>query len=77
MQSDVTCQAWVLDGPEFAFYVAIGNPKSAHTALFVPRVLAPLGAFVSVKIIDASGQLVYETNLPKFTPKLDPRSRDA
>jgi hypothetical protein len=26
MKSDVTCQAWMLDGPQFSFYFALGNP---------------------------------------------------
>ncbi len=77
MQSQVTCQAWLLDEPQFAFYFALGNPNTANSAVLVPRVLAPLGAFVSVKIVDSSGQSVYETNPPKFTPKLDPQSHDA
>jgi|BogFormECP12_OM2_1039638.scaffolds.fasta_scaffold05381_5 hypothetical protein len=43
---------------------------------YVPRLLTPLGAFVSVTIRDVKGAVVYQTETPKMKLKLDP-SRDA
>ncbi len=42
----------------------------------VPRLLTPLGAFLSVTVRDAKGAVVYQTETPKMKLKLDP-SRDA
>ena len=42
---------------------------------YVPRLLTPLGAFVSVTIRDAKGAVVYQTETSKIKLKLDP-SRD-
>jgi len=77
VKADVTCHAWLVEGSPFSFHFALSNPASATAPLWVPRVLEPLGAFVAVQILDGAGAVVYETNPPKFTPKLDPESRDA
>jgi hypothetical protein len=77
MKSDIACRAWVVDGPQFSFTFVLDNPSGSASALIVPRVLHPLGAFVTFQVVDAAGAAVYETNPPKFTPKLDPQSRDA
>ncbi|WP_188931010.1 hypothetical protein [Puia dinghuensis] len=41
------------------------------TSIYVPRSLKPLGAFMQVKVRDSKGAIVYETQLPKFAPKLE------
>lgn len=56
------------------------HPLALHFSLhnegdaprYVPRLLTPLGAFVSVKIRDARGTVVYHTETPKVKQKLDP-----
>jgi len=64
--------------------VAAVHPLTLHLSLhndgaaprYVPRLLTPLGAFVSVTIRDAKEAVVYQTEMPKMKLKLDP-SRDA
>lgn len=64
--------------------VAAVHPLTLHFSLhnasdapaYVPRLLTPLGAFVSVMIRDAKGAVVYHTEAPKMKLKLDPL-RDA
>ena len=77
MKSNVTCHAWILEGAELSFYFVLENPATASGPVLVPRVLAPLGAFVSLQVVDSTGSTIYETNPPKFTPKLDPQSEGA
>ncbi|MEA2889643.1 MAG: hypothetical protein QOI05_436 [Bradyrhizobium sp.] len=68
----------------FLATVSAVRPLALHFSLqnggtapaYVPRLLTPLGAFVSVTIRDAEGALIYQTETPKVKLKLDP-SRDA
>jgi hypothetical protein len=76
VSTEVACQAWVGDGSPFTLSFVLRNPSETG-ALVVPRVLHPLGAFVSLQIVDAAGAAVYESHPPKFTPKLAPDARDA
>lgn len=46
--------------------------NDSNLPAYVPRLLTPLGAFVSVKIRDAKGIVVYHTETPKMKLKLDP-----
>lgn len=57
-----------------ALHFSLQNDGAVPT--YVPRLLTPLGAFVSVTIRDVEGALVYQTETPKIKLKLDP-SRDA
>ena len=50
----------------FSLHNAAGQP------LLVPRVLAPLGAFVCLEVRDAGGALVYESPTVKLHLKLHP-----
>lgn len=64
--------------------IAAVHPLTLHLSLYndgalpryVPRLLTPLGAFVSVTIRDVKGAVVYQTETPKVKLKLDP-SREA
>jgi hypothetical protein len=63
--------------------VAAVHPLTLHFSLhndgarprYVPRLLTPLGAFLTIAITDVKGAVVYQTETPKVKPKLDP-SRD-
>ena len=77
MNGELVCQLSVASEEPMALAVALAVPASAKSSVRVPRVLLPLGAFVCVQIVDAHGATVYETNPPKFTPKLSPESPDA
>lgn len=63
--------------------VSAVHPLTLHLSLqndgvvptYVPRLITPLGAFVSVTIRDVAGALVYQSETPKIKLKLDP-SRD-
>ena len=54
--------------------VSLHQPSRAGEAAWVPRLLEPLGAFLTVRVRSTSGPLVYETSAPKFKPKLRPDS---
>jgi hypothetical protein len=68
----------------FRVIVSAVHPLALHFSLqndgavptYVPRLLSPLGAFVSVTIRDVEGARVYQTETPKMKLKLDPL-RDA
>jgi hypothetical protein len=75
--SEIGCHAWIAGGAPLSFHFVLSSPAAAAEPLLVPRVLAPLGAFVTVEVRDRAGALVYETRPPKFTPKLAPDSREA
>ena len=68
----------------FLATVSAVHPLALHFSLqndgavpaYVPRLLTPLGAFVSVTIRDVEGAVVYQTETPKMKLKLNP-SRDA
>ena len=77
MNGDLMCQLSVASDEPMALALALAVPASATSPVRVPRVLLPLGAFVRVQIVDARGETVYETNPPKFTPKLSPLSPDS
>ena len=53
-------------------HVSLLRDAGAVDAAWVPRLLEPLGAFVSVTVHDGDGTLVLETHPPKAKPKLDP-----
>lgn len=77
MSGELVCQLVVASEEPMTLAVALAIPASATSSVRVPRVLLPLGAFVRVQIVDAHGATVYETNQPKFTPKLSPDSPEA
>src|SRR5688572_9383502 len=55
-----------------SIHVSLGNPPGSDQAIYVPRPLGPLGAFVRVVVEDAGGDLVYQSGTSKVRPKLDP-----
>jgi hypothetical protein len=57
-----------------ALHFSLQNDGTVPT--YVPRLLTPLGAFVSVTIRDVAGARVYQTETPKVRLKLHP-ARDA
>lgn len=54
--------------------VSLHLSSRAGEAAWVPRLLEPLGAFLTVRVRSTSGSLVLETSVPKFKPKLRPDS---
>ena len=48
------------------------NPPSASRPVTVPRPLAPLGFFVSLRVTREDGRLVYASEEPKARLKLHP-----
>ena len=65
------CLAAIVTTRPLALHVSLYNPSTAATGLYVPRSLKPLGAFMHVTVRDSSGTSVFETQLPKFAPKLE------
>jgi len=65
------CLAAIVTTRPLALHVSLCNPSTDTTTLHVPRSLKPLGAFMRVEVKDRNGALVYETQAPKFAPKLE------
>jgi hypothetical protein len=65
------CLAAIVTTHPLTMHISLHNPPTATSSIHVPRSLKPLGAFMHVKVSDRSGALVYETQLPKFAPKLE------
>lgn len=73
MRADgLECLVAVLATDPLTFHISLHNPGTAAAAVYVPRSLKPLGAFVRVEVRDLDGAVMYATQPPKFTPKLDP-----
>ncbi len=58
-------------------HVSLANPEDADTRAAIPRVLEPLGAYITMEVRDAAGEILCQTRRPKFTPKLRPDSDEA
>lgn len=58
-------------------HVSLHQPDAAGVMTWVPRILRPVGAFVRVVVRNDAGGAVFETNQPKFKPKLKPDSDDS
>jgi hypothetical protein len=52
----------------FSFY----NPDEAEAVVYVPRILGPLGYFITLEISDQYDEVVYETQKSKINLKLHP-----
>lgn len=48
------------------------HPAESESPVSVPRLLTPLGYFVSIVITGEKKQIVYESDRPKVKPKLHP-----
>lgn len=66
------CVATVEKTTPLTIHVSLRQDADATGPLLVPRVLEPLGTFVSMSIIDDAGEVAFETRPVKFTPKLAP-----
>jgi hypothetical protein len=53
-------------------HFSLYNPAESEGPVDVPRLLGPLGYFVSVEIMDENHQVVYQSYPPKVKLKLDP-----
>ena len=58
-------------------HFSIQNPDHVEDPVLLPRMLEPLGAFVSVVVYGPEGAEVCRTHQPKFTPKLKPSQADS
>lgn len=67
----------VVERQPLTIHFSLLNPTGAPAAIWVPRMLEPLGAFVTVTVRDGMGAVVCQTHRPKFTPKLKPSADDA
>lgn len=67
----------VLGTDPLRLHVSLHQPDSATEAAWVPRLLHPIGAFVSVDIRDTAGESVFATDVPKFKPKLKPSREES
>jgi hypothetical protein len=68
------CRAQIVTTDPLTVHFSLLQPASAEEPLWVPRVLQPLGAFVSAELHDGAGAIVWKTERPKFQPKLAPSS---
>lgn len=71
------CRAELVERAPLTIHFSLVHPATAAEPTWVPRVLQPLGAFVVAELRDATGAVVWNTERPKFHPKLDPESREA
>jgi hypothetical protein len=62
----------IIAAQPLTIHFSLHNPEQADGATLVPRMLEPLGAFVSVVVRGPGGDEVCRTHPPKFTPKLKP-----
>ena len=62
----------IIGAQPLTLHFSLHNPEQAGGATLVPRMLEPLGAFVSVVVRGSEGNEVCRTHPPKFTPKLKP-----
>ncbi len=62
----------IISAQPLTLHFSLHNPAQAGGATLVPRMLEPLGAFVSVVVRGSEGNEVCRTHPPKFTPKLKP-----
>src|SRR5437870_872365 len=53
-------------------HFSLYNPPGSEGPVYIPRLLVPLGAFVSLKVTDLLDQVVFETFPPKLNLKLHP-----
>jgi hypothetical protein len=68
------CRAEIMQREPLTVHFSLVQPRDAPRSMWVPRVLLPVGAFVAAELRDASGAVVWNTERPKFHPKLDPAS---
>jgi len=68
---NIECLTTIVTTHPLVLHASLHNPPTAATSVHVPRSLKPLGAFIQVKVTDHSGVLIYETQPPKFAPKLE------
>lgn len=71
------CLVAILATDSLTLHISLHNPGTAAAPVYVPRSLKPLGAFVRVEVRDLDGAVVYATQRPKFTPKLEPLHVDS
>jgi hypothetical protein len=66
------CRAEIMQREPLTVHFSLVLPHDAPRPMWVPRVLLPLGAFVAAELRDGGGTVVWNTERPKFHPKLDP-----
>jgi hypothetical protein len=66
------CLVAIIRARPLTVHFSLYNPADSNGPVYIPRLLTPLGAFVSFQVVDLVEHVVYETLLPKFKPKLDP-----
>jgi hypothetical protein len=60
-----------------SIHFSLHNPPGSDEAIYVPKPLGPLGAFVRVAVEDADGDVVHRTVIPKIRLKLDPNKAES
>jgi len=60
----------VLSGRPLRFHFSLHNDGGEPAT--VPRLFGALGSFVTASVVDADGEVVWESPVVKFKPKLDP-----
>lgn len=66
------CVATVEKTTPLTIHVSLRQAPDASGPLLVPRMLEPLGTFVTVSIVDNGGAVAFEIQPLKFTPKVAP-----
>lgn len=67
----------ILDTRPLTLHVSLHNPVDATKPVLVPRLLAPLGAFVNVTVLDELSATAWESPRPKLGLKLHPDRRES
>lgn len=58
----------------FSFY----NPYTSDGAVYIPRLLGPPGAFISITVSDTTAQrVIYQSTKPKIALKLNPSKAES
>lgn len=58
-------------------HVGLVNPAAADASRLVPRLLTPLGIWITVAVFDRSGAVIWESTRPKAGLKLHPMRRES
>ncbi|WP_306911964.1 hypothetical protein [Arthrobacter sp. B3I9] len=77
MSGSLTLLMDVLATAPLRVHVSLHQPDTADEVAWVPKLLAPAGAFITLVVRDPAGETRFETHPPKIKPKLRPDDDDS
>jgi hypothetical protein len=67
----------VLESSPLMIHFSFHHPAHAEAPAYVPRLLSPLGYFISIEITNSKKDVVYASSKPKIKLKLHPDRPDS